>query len=1239
MSFWKKSVALFALSFLLCSYVNASPAIRLTSERHRTEWNWVEYRLSIENISSVPILSPEIRYFAENSNIQYCENRLHDVNCAGTVGGEIAKDSMLIGMVDYSSRPVVLAVSSVGEYTILKLKMRGLLYAGKSASINFRIYRNDWTKWDCSRDWSYQKTSAVAEPNYFMAVYDNERKILWGKDPLNGKINSDKFLQSERGVNTIVDKYDGDTTAVQKAGRFWFIKETPFSKKERDLLAENGVVVYSIGRTQGRTVAFAKANENVKKKKLDSLLAGFYNTVFVNDTTPLSVELLPEDLYETTTKCAEENQCVSEILPKAQLEVNTFCWPDVSAWDCVESLKKCGGMDIEYAWGMVNAKFPKDSLKCLERGSDFESVSIGRENSPVNDVTKSAINIAHLQNTPEWQNALKEQYSTFDWLKGVDYTGEGIVVGVYDKGIDFVNPDFNEVDGSGNLIPRNLDMEKDFYGEDALREKIRLINENFIEVTKKYKSNHATMVAGIIGGNGSNSKDHMYRGIAPKVHFFSGESETPFKQVGHVVNHSHTINNAGEYVEEAYLTDKAIFYNWKNRYTTSALSEKRFAEFVRSGYVVEGDTLDKTCVYAVANNGGTKSQYGTSLGYHSVLANVKNPIVVGNVTSMDGTRTYNSSMGPTWDGRIKPDVMAPGAISEFAVNQNNPFEVLIDYIKIYRKNETEPYVLLDFLDNVLNGDGDCSCSGRSVVPSNSAANGYAFLLRDDSGRFSGLYNDWQLNGTTTVLPTDRLEIRLRKTTENIPDDMYGKITFGGENGKVYNISVLWNINDTYASSTFSLDALEAPCEIDWFRIGFEYVKGFVEPELCKEGVCNYNVLFSGTGSSVSAPQVSGVAALMYQKFQKQTGLPLHEKSMRNSTVKSLFIHTAIDMEDSEEAHFVVNPDIYFSHGDGKQHFTPYGKGPDFATGWGRIDGGAALGFIENYDKSTGEFPKFKEFEIKNGMEKRWNVRVKSNQENFRTTVVWDDAPGEQKIMVDETNVFESKLINDLDMYVVSPSGRYYYPWRLDPLPTDFINEYGEPLEDMSSGLERITENDVRDAYNDCDRINKIDYECFDHLNNVEVVDVKDPEAGMWQVVVRGTRIEDWNNEAHDGQIASIVSDGELLKSFCSVGHGYAPQTSYSCYYDLGKNLANYVTFDVNTFVGSGDDIKLFDEENRLLGTFAGNQLSGKRIKVYGERLKVVLESDNDGFEGWGFGITDIRSIPYSILKMPFEFVD
>ena len=97
---------------------------------------------------------------------------------------------------------------------------------------------------------------------------------------------------------------------------------------------------------------------------------------------------------------------------------------------------------------------------------------------------------------------------------------------------------------------------------------------------------------------------------------------------------------------------------------------------------IEGDTLTKTAVYAVANSGGFdgKPLQGTQKGFYSILSNSKNVITVGNLTSKEGVRFYSSSMGPTWDGRIKPDVMAPGATSEILVNQENPFEILIDYV-------------------------------------------------------------------------------------------------------------------------------------------------------------------------------------------------------------------------------------------------------------------------------------------------------------------------------------------------------------------------------------------------------------------------------------------------------------------------------------------------------------------------------------------------------------------------------
>lgn len=95
----------------------------------------------------------------------------------------------------------------------------------------------------------------------------------------------------------------------------------------------------------------------------------------------------------------------------------------------------------------------------------------------------------------------------------------------------------------------------------------------------------------------------------------------------------------------------------------------------------------------------------------------------------------------------------------------------------------------------------------------------------------------------------------------------------------------------------------------------------------------------------------------------------------------------------------------------------------------------------------------------------------------------------------------------------------------------------------------------------------------------------------------------------------------------------------ACEYPLGKNLANFVTFDGRTFLASGDTVRLYDDADKLLGKYTGATLAGKKFRINSTKLKVVLESDNDGKQGWGYEISRIESIPYSILKMPFEFAN
>lgn len=1230
----KRFLAFSLLLSLVAPFAWATQPVQLLCKRHKTEWNWTEYRITLKNISDTPILYPEIRYFAENSITQYCEKNANATDCRTYDSSNPPKDTLLRVSIDNVTSPhtIVPEISTAGRTTIVKFKMQGMLYPNASAKINFRLYKKKWDKWSPKNDWSYQRTTGTTEPNYFMAVYDGSRNILWGQDPVTGKTNADIVLWSERGSNFSVERFAGDTSEYIPAGRFWMLKDSPLSPKERDLLTARGVVKHSVNTHQGKTLAMFRSENRIKKSMLDSIVAGFYNAFPVNDTTALKINLQAEDLYEKKENCDANGACHSVIVTRSDVETVIFCWPDVSVNSCVETIANCGGNDIGVTRGAVAARMRPDSLQCLAQSHNIDNLEIQSEPEPSGAKDLEAINISALQDSPEWEAALASTRVTEDWLSDAKYTGKGIIVGVYDEGFDTKHPDFYEDDPAGQKVLRTIRNEE--YSGVAYDPDVNLetLSDNHLWNTQI--SWHGTNTLGIIGGNGSNSPAFEYRGVAPKVHFFLGDM-TPFYQIGHVANHSHITSNRGIYLSSDRLIDQAIFNNWKSGCTQTNSSLKPIIS-----NCIEGDILAKTVVFSAHNNGDDfgdpNSKKQITRGYHSIMANTKNAIIVGNITSKEKIRFHHSSMGPTWDGRIKPDIMAPGATSQIAASQNNPVEISVDYVKLYRLGSTEPYLVIDAKDNPLEFDPENTGFTYPPAIEDHGEGNFAYNFKTETNIFFGITAGWILDKDYTVSPSDRIEIRFKKGRGwNDDNTILGRVFLGTQTSLV-EIPAIWDARDQYTTTSLPLSSMSSNVDVHSLRIDFSFIKSIVAPTRCNDDYCGYSFLTDG-GTSAAAPFVSGIAALMYQKFRDTTGKPLDKRSMRNSTVKALMIHTAIDMEDTEQEHFADNPDILAAHHDGNHHYTPYGKGPDFATGWGRVDGGAALGMLSGYDSKTGEFAKFREIEIGEGIEKRWTTTVLPNRNHLRATLVWDDAPGKLTTSSNRAAILEPQLVNDLDMYLISPSGKYHYPWRLDPLPNEYISKDGLASDAMTS-FERIMESDVHDAYNGCGTGSKLEYGCFDHLNNVEVVDVDNPEPGQWQIVVMGRTINAFNNADNNAQVATLVSDEALsAKELCSVVHDYAPQTDYRCTYPLGKDAISYVTFDERTFTGTGDNIQLFDEKGNLLGTYVENQLAGKTIKLKSRQLTIELHSDNDKSQGWGFAVTKIKVFPKSVLKMPFEF--
>ena len=250
----------------------------------------------------------------------------------------------------------------------------------------------------------------------------------------------------------------------------------------------------------------------------------------------------------------------------------------------------------------------------------------GRSVSDI-DKTRAALHVDAVQGFDD----------TLDIPTGV--TGNKSTVAVFDDGIDAASRDFQVGGRGGSRV-----------------------------TTIRPPGTHGTYVAGIIGASGKSSENldswgnpnvgthYQWRGMAPLTHIVDAAELSNLEAAlgratemrtlatsADLSNHSYTWTSAltGEYGELGRLHDAMI----------------------RGDDASDGAALTPRLHVHSAGNSGKYPPLdgGYQRGFFSVDNQMKNALSVGNYNLDSARLSTTSSLGPTHDGRIKPDVVAPGS--------------------------------------------------------------------------------------------------------------------------------------------------------------------------------------------------------------------------------------------------------------------------------------------------------------------------------------------------------------------------------------------------------------------------------------------------------------------------------------------------------------------------------------------------------------------------------------------------
>jgi hypothetical protein len=339
-------------------------------------------------------------------------------------------------------------------------------------------------------------------------------------------------------------------------------------------------------------------------------------------------------------------------------------------------------------------------------------------------------------------------------------------------------------------------------------------------------------------------------------------------------------------------------------------------------------------------------------------------------------------MGPTADGRIKPDIVAPGCADTLRP------EVAVDSITASGMGAVESWG--------FDTDGDAEgWYGQNDLSELSVSGG--MLHTEAIGR------DPHMHGPEISIPAgivDSVDIQMSA----------GLATFG---------QFFWTTTDGDWSEERHMDFflagdggisdVEIPvgAHAEWagtvtqFRLD-PAVLGLTIPE---EG----STYASNCGTSLAAPAAAGVAALMLEAYFLSN--PEEEWGPEPAAYRAAMVATALDLEGEVSGD---NPDLGAP--------TVYGEGPDYGTGYGLVQ---APGAVAVFGEHTSTSPRFLVQDFQSSAPPtEISFEVPADVEGLRVALAWSDPSA--------APMAETILQNDLDLRLYGPDGTEHEPWFLDP---------------------------------------------------------------------------------------------------------------------------------------------------------------------------------------------------------------